>query len=125
MMDKIKLWLDTLIASLVERAVIARGRYQPGHLLPLIKAHIGRNTMRLPRGVIAPNVIEITLDDEAFRRFEPVREILAQELAVSLIGFCEDRAFLTKGPVEIHFDSSPDLETGRVSIDAHISETQS
>ena len=107
--------LEDVVTGAFARAF--RSAVQPVEIAAALQREIDNNTQVLSRDrMLVPNDFAVQLSPEDFERLSPYGGTLSSELTQLVRGHVDEQSYTLAGPLEIAFEQSNDLTTGRFRV---------
>lgn len=107
--------LEQVISGAFARAF--RSAVQPVEISAALQREVDNNAQILSRDRrLVPNDFAVELAESDLERLSPYDNAMARDLADQLQDHAESQGYVFPGPVQISFESAPDLTTGRFRI---------
>src|ERR687887_2426398 len=102
---------ESFLEGLVERsfARLFRARIQPVEIAKRLAREMEAGRIVGVSSVIVPNRYSVSLSDQDYAVFAPIRSSLEQEMARYLAKFAYERGYATTAPPEVHIASDSTL----------------
>lgn len=100
-----------------------RSGLQPVELGRKLIREMERGKTVTPNGVVVANHYLVGLSEEDTERFGHFKDALAAELVQGLTEECAENSWQILGPIEVEFETHPELKIGRYVIESRIIES--
>jgi hypothetical protein len=118
---------ESFLEGLVERsfARLFRARMQPVEIAKRLAREMEAGRIVGVSSVMVPNRYSVSLSDQDYAVFAPIRSSLEQEMARYLARFAYERGYATTAPPEVHIASDSTLRPRQIVVVGRLTEPPS